>query len=298
MERSVLFEKELELPDAALTREALRLVGFRERYDRLRGDLRLLLDREGTEEWSKRFYDRILPIIEIIAERYPLVVFHGDVGTGKTVTAEASANELTKEFGRQGMLFKLSTRVRGEGRVGQMSLLINEAFGVVIHDAGKQRLSFLIIDEGDSVAGARSTSHSHHEDKVGVNTLVQKLDDVRRLRGRVLTFLCTYRFVAVDPAIVRRAGRIVAFARPTPPERETLLRIDCEGLGLSDAAIDELVRLTGPDGRKEGIGFTYSDIRTRLLPESLARAFPDRALNEEDLFDIARAMEPSPRMGS
>jgi hypothetical protein len=36
-----------------------------------------------------------------------------------------------KELGRDAMLFKLSTRVRGSGNVGEMSSLINQAFEIV-----------------------------------------------------------------------------------------------------------------------------------------------------------------------
>ena len=293
IEREELFELELELPDAHLDKQEERLVGFAERYERLRRDLRLLIDPQGLETWSCRFYGRRLPLVDAAADRYPLVVFHGDVGTGKTATAEAAANALARELGRAAMLFKLSTRVRGSGNVGQMSMLINEAFQVVTKEAGKAKLSFLIIDEADSLAATRATDQSHHEDKVAVNTLIQKIDDVRRFGGRVLVFLCTNRSDALDPAIVRRAGRIECFARPSDREREALLRLDCEGLGLSDDAIRTLVELTGPDGSGRPIGFTFSDLRTRLLPEALARAYPDRKVEARDLLEAARALRPT-----
>lgn len=294
IERAELFELELELPDAHLDKQEERLVGFAERYERLRRDLRLLIDPQGLETWSCRFYGRRLPLVDAAADRYPLVVFHGDVGTGKTATAEAAANALARELGRAAMLFKLSTRVRGSGNVGQMSMLINEAFQVVTKEAGKAKLSFLIIDEADSLAATRATDQSHHEDKVAVNTLIQKIDDVRRFGGRVLVFLCTNRSGALDPAIVRRAGRIERFDRPSDREREALLRLDCEGLGLSDDAIRTLVELTGPDGSGRPIGFTFSDLRTRLLPEALARAYPDRKVEARDLLEAARALRPTP----
>ena len=91
------------------------------------------------------------------------------------------------------MLFKLSTRVRGSGKVGQMSTLLNQAFDVVAKQAGKTRQAFLIIDEADSLASTRDTVQSHHEDKVAVNTIIQKVDDLRRHSGRILVFLCTNR---------------------------------------------------------------------------------------------------------
>jgi SpoVK/Ycf46/Vps4 family AAA+-type ATPase len=218
------------------------------------------------------------------------------VSTGKTETAEAASDALARELDREARLFKLSTRVRGSGNVGQMSLLINQAFEVVTKEAGKKKFSFLIIDEADSLAANRSGDRSHHEDKVAVNTLIQKIDDVRRFSGRVLVFLCTNRFEALDPAIVRRAGRVERFDRPDEAEREQLLRLDLDGLGFSDKIFRDLVKLTGPDGNGRPSGFTHSDLRTRLVPEALARAFPDRKVESRDLLEAARLIQPSPSL--
>ncbi len=290
-----LFELELELPNERLHELPPRLIGFDERYHKLHRDLLVLADADGLKKWSKKHYERILPFVQRAQERYPLIIFHGDVGTGKTETAEAASDLLTRELGKQAMLFKLSTRVRGSGTVGQMSTLINQAFEIIVQQAGKTRHAFLIIDEADSLAGARAVGQSHHEDKVAVNTLIQKIDDIRRFAGRILVFLCTNRFAALDPAIVRRAGRIEAFARPSDAERRALFELDCEGLGLSKTLIEELVKLTGPNtANGRDVGFTFSDLRTRLIPDALGRAFPDRKLTPEDLLAASKALQPSP----
>jgi AAA+ superfamily predicted ATPase len=276
--------------------QAQRLIGFTERYERLHRDLQLLLARDQIEQWSRQQYGTIVPIVHVAQDRYPLVIFHGDVGTGKTATAEAMTDALARELKREGRLFALSTRVRGSGTVGQMSQLIHDAFETVVQEAGKARLAFLIIDEADSLAANRAADQSHHEDKVAVNTLIQRIDDVRRCGGRVLVFLCTNRFAALDPAIVRRAGRIERFDRPDDAQREELLRLECDGLGLSEASIRNIVTLTGPRGVSEAQGFTFSDLRTRLLPEALARAFPNRKITADDLIGAARDLMPSPTL--
>ncbi|HKO97083.1 MAG TPA: ATP-binding protein [Pyrinomonadaceae bacterium] len=292
---SALFELELSVPDPLLTAQAQRLIGFRTRYDRMHQNLRLLIDKVGLEAWSKKYYRKRVALIDSLLDRYPLVVFHGDVGTGKTATAEASANALAKELGRDAMLFKLSTQVRGSGNVGEMSTLINQAFEIVAKEAGKAKLSFLIIDEADSLAASRSNNQSHHEDKVAVNTLIQKIDDIRRFSGRVLVILCTNRFDALDAAILRRVAYDEEFCRPDDGERRELFNLDCEGLGLAASAIDELVELTGPLGPHK-LGFTFSDIRTRLLPEALAQAYPSRKIEHGDLIKAVSRVMPSPEI--
>jgi AAA+ superfamily predicted ATPase len=290
-----LFELELELPNARIAAASKRLVGFETRYQRLYRDLRLLADPEELLAWCKKYHHGELALCAAVSERYPLVIFAGDVGTGKTVTAEGACDRLAREANKEAMLFKLSTRVRGTGKVGQMSALLNQAFEVVAKQAGKTRQAFLIIDEADSLTAARDSAQSHHEDKVAVNTIIQKVDDLRRHSGRILVFLCTNRESALDPAIVRRAARIEQFERPNDQEREEILRMDLEGLGVKDQTIHELVRLTGQrDGQP---GFTFSDLRSKLLPDALCRAFPNRPLTAEDLVSAARDVRSSPVVG-
>jgi len=289
-----LFELELTLPDDVVHARGKHLIGFEARYERIRRDMRLLSASDEVRRWSKQLYGRDLPLSDIAADRYPLLIFVADVGTGKTATAEAACDRLARESGRTSMLFKLSTRVRGTGKVGQMSSLINQAFEVVTKEAGKAKSAFLIIDEADSLSAMRDVGQSHHEDKVAVNTIIQKVDDLRRLGGRVLVILCTNRGHVLDPAIVRRAARIERFQRPNALEREQLIRLDYEGLGLTEDVVKQLVDLTGPRNEPTRLGLTYSDIRTRLLPEALGFAFPDRRLTAEDLLNAARSIKPSP----
>jgi len=184
---------------------------------------------------------------------------------------------------------------RGAGNVGEMSSLINQAFDVIGKEAGKSKLSFLIIDEADSLAANRTNAQSHHEDKVAVNTLIQKIDEVRRFNGRVLVIFCTNHFNAIDPAILRRAAYIEEFRRPNDAEREEIFVMDCEGLGLEKGLIKDLVQLTGPKGPHK-LAFTFSDIRTRLLPEALALAYPQRKISGEDLIAVIAKIKPSPEI--
>src|SRR5271157_5218079 len=89
-----LFELQLSLPDTCIGDKAARLVGFPERLARLETGLRLMIDVEGVEAWSRRFHHGSLPLLRTLPDRYPFVICHGDVGTGKTETAEAVTNAL------------------------------------------------------------------------------------------------------------------------------------------------------------------------------------------------------------
>lgn len=293
MSNASIFDSETILPDALLDERAGTLLGFEPRYQRVKNQLRLLLHMDQIEVWNRKYHGGKLVLGSLVADQYPLVIFHGDVGTGKTAMAECIANKLVAESRTEdSILFKMSNRVRGGGKVGEMGTLMIEAFERVTQSAGKNRRAILIIDEGDSLAAARSQAHSHHEDKVAVNTLIQSIDELRKLGGRVVTILCTNRLSTLDPALVRRAAIIEEFLRPSEAERIELLSMDLAALQLRP---EELKRLASMTGARDGQpSWTYSDIRTRLYPSALSLAFPERAMTLDDLFETANSMRPSP----
>ncbi len=287
-----IFDSETVVPDKELAARATTLLGFDPRYRRVHDQLRLLLNAGALGDWNRRYHRGKLVIGERLVDQYPLVIFHGDVGTGKTVTAECIANRLMTEAKVEDCtLFKLSNRVRGGGMVGEMGSLLAEAFTRIAASVGKTRRAVLIIDEGDSIAATRTQEHSHHEDKVAVNTLIQGVDDLRRFRGRVAVILCTNRLSVLDPALLRRAAIIEGFDRPTEVERRELLTMDLEGLELTETEIEQLVRLSGPHEGQPG--WTFSDFRTRFYPAAVAAAFPDQALTFDHLKLAAEAMSAS-----
>ncbi|WP_437978885.1 ATP-binding protein [Sorangium sp. So ce295] len=288
------FELDLELPDRSIAERTARLIGFEPRFNRVERDLRMLLAPDELRRWSKKKHGRELPVCDILADRYPMVIFHGDVGTGKTATAEGIANRIASEIEHNARLMKLSTRVRGRGLHGEMSKLIGEAFDAVRAAAGHKGRVFLIIDEADAIASSREGGQLHQEERAGTNTLIQKIDDIRAMKGRVLVILCTNRLHALDPAIVRRAARIEEFARPTDEERRELFLRDLEGVDMSEADLARLVRATGPDPKAGRIGMTFSDLRTRFLPTAVATVYPNEALTFDVLLRAAAETTPSP----
>lgn len=295
MTQASIFDSELPLPDEILAQRAHTLLGFNDRYDRVHDQLRLLLSGDLIAEWNKKHHSGKLAICDLVADQYPLAIFHGDVGTGKTVMAECIANRLVIEAkSEDSILFKLSNRVRGSGMVGEMGTLIAEAFQKIVQSAGKNRRAILVIDEGDSLGASRAQDHSHHEDKVAVNTLIQGIDDLRQHGGRIVVILCTNRLSALDAALRRRAAVVEEFKRPSETERGELFAMDLAGLNLTPAQTAHLVAMTGQNGEKPG--WTYSDIRTRLYPTALAKAFPSEPLTFDHIAGVAASLEPSPVM--
>ena len=290
------FDTLKELPSTELQGISETLIGFDRHYEALKNHLMVMLMPDRIANWSKKHYGMVIPMCKVIQQRYPLFLFSGDVGTGKTVTAECSADRLTREQGKEGFLMKLSTRVRGRGLHGEMSQLIQDAFEDLTTQAGKKRLAFLLIDEADSISSQRSTEQMHQEEKAAVNTLIQKIDEIRQVGGRAVVFLCTNRADVIDQAVVRRAALHVEFARPDREECLKLLKQDLNGADLKPEELSELALLTSREGQCEEHGYSFSDFRLRFFPEALARAFPDRALTFDILRETAMSVKPSPRI--
>lgn len=292
---TTIFDNTIELPSSVIEERAKHLIGFETKFQRIYGNLKLLLDQEGLKNWSKKFHNLELPVISQLLDRYPLIILSGDVGTGKTVSAEAIADRVVRELGKVGFFLKLSTRVRGEGLHGQMGNLVNDAFAQLKNQAGKKRLAFLLIDEADAIATTRSTLQMHQEEKAAVNTLIQKIDEIRDLQGRAIIFMSTNRLHFLDEAIIRRAAVILEFERPTREERKELFIKSLEGIKFSQNELDELAELTSPE-KNNGLGHSFSDIKLKILPEAVARCFPDQPLTFNILKETIRKIKPSPKI--
>ena len=289
---SKIFDNITELPNKEIQQRAASLIGFTKRFERIHFNLRLLLDPEGLKKWSMKHHGSALPILASLTDRYPLVILEGDAGTGKTASAEAIADQITRELKKDGYFIKLSTRVRGEGLHGQMAQLVNDAFERLKTES-KEGIAFLLIDEADAIATTRSTSQMHQEEKAAVNTLIQKIDELRSLKGQAVVLLSTNRLHFLDEAIVRRAAVIMTFERPSDEERRELLEQDLAGVKLTNTELEELVQLTGPQ-ENNGLGYSFSDLRLRFLPEAIAQAYPDQPLTAALLRSTLQQMQPSP----
>jgi len=290
-----IFDNTIELPNKEIAERTETLIGFTEKFNRIYSNLKLLLDKESLIQWSNKFYKTELPVIKQLQEKYPLIILAGDVGTGKTVTAESIADKMTRELKKEGFFLKLSTRVRGEGLHGQMGNLVNDAFQELERQAGKRRIAFLFIDEADAIATTRSTLQMHQEEKAAVNTLIQKIDELRNLKGRAILFLSTNRLHFIDEAIIRRAAIILEFDRPNEKERMELFKQSLKGTNFTEKDFYKLAKLTGSENNN-GLAFSFSDIRLKVLPEAISKVFPDKPLTIEILEETIKQIKPSPQI--
>lgn len=292
---ATIFDNTIELPNSEIQERTKNLIGFDTKFIRIYSNLKLLLDQDSLIEWSKKFHKVELPIIGQLKDKYPLIILAGDAGTGKTVSAESIADRMTRELKKEGFFLKLSTRVRGEGLHGQMGNLVNDAFTELKVQAGKKRIAFLLIDEADAIATTRSTSQMHQEEKAAVNTLIQKIDEIRELNGRAVVFMSTNRLHFIDEAIIRRAAIILEFERPTTEERKELFSKSLIGLDFTEEQLNQLADITSPE-KNDDLGYSFSDIRLKILPEAIANAYPNKALSFEIILETISTVKPSPKI--
>lgn len=90
-----IFDSETPLPDDGLTAKSKTLLGFDARYTRVRDQLRLLLSMSELGAWNRKHHGGRLALCDLVVEQYPLAIFHGDVGTGKTVQRNAPPTDLS-----------------------------------------------------------------------------------------------------------------------------------------------------------------------------------------------------------
>ena len=270
-----LFSEVLDFPDPDAQQRYAALVGVDEVKQRLVNEAMLLLDYQRVNEWSVRHHGSVIRAAEELASRPPLIILAGDVGTGKTELAETFTDPVTRQMRVEGTLYALSLAARGEGAVGQMSSLIGNAFKTVADEsrigykAGKpSKISVLLVDEGDALAQSRELRQMHHEDRAGVNALIKGIDSLRRQNLPVLVVLCTNRLSALDPAVRRRAAYTVTLQRPNEIQRRLLLSDLLENVALKSEELEHIVALTGPMNGRD-YGYTYSDLRQRLIPEAV-----------------------------
>lgn len=294
-----VFEPEKHFPEAEALALYDRLAGIDEQKAVLINELTLATNPARVEAWSRKHHAIVKStLLTAYRQRVPLIVLQGDVGTGKTALAESVGAALVRDgIYADVRLLKITGQVRGQGLVGQMSDEIVKAFAYAESRAaflGANVPLLLLVDEADAIATSRSGEQMHHEDKAGVNTLLQRLDRLKTLPVRPIVIFITNRPGAVDPALARRAGTVLRFERPSLDAREAIFRSMLREYEISAPNITRLARETE---RKE-VRFTASDLTDKILVRALQDAV---RLGKPLTVDVVSAaiskVEPSPVFG-
>jgi SpoVK/Ycf46/Vps4 family AAA+-type ATPase len=130
-------------------------------------------------------------------------LFTGESGTGKTMAAEAIANNLKLD------LFKVDLSSVVSKYIGETEKNLRQIF-----DAAESGGTILFFDEADALFGKRSEVKDSHDRyaNIEVDYLLQLME---KYRG--LAILATNMKTALDPAFIRRIAFIVKF--PFPDEK-------------------------------------------------------------------------------
>jgi AAA+ superfamily predicted ATPase len=296
-----MFERALSYPDVDARERLGRLVGIDEQKVRLTKTLSILVNPAGLRSWAERHHPDATRMVELVLRRPPLVILAGDVGSGKTELAETVADAVARQENVSITLLPLSLSSRGQGRVGEMTLLLSAAFDQTLREAAKYNGTpgrargavILLVDEADALAQSREAAQMHHEDRAGVNAFIRGIDRIAVAHAPAAVIMCTNRIGALDPAVRRRAADVLTFGRPTDAQRREVLSRSLTDAGFSESAIDALVAATGPhDGRR--YGYTFSDLMQRLLPTLLLDAYPNSPLDPIRASEIALSIQPTP----
>jgi hypothetical protein len=239
----------------------------------------------GTlESWALRHYPLVEADPRSELNGTPVLLFSGDPGTGKTALATSIGDWLARESGYPVQLLKLDLGVRGGGHVGEFTTNITEVWRQVVerhlHTEG---FTIFLIDDADAIVQNRANSEQHHEDRAGVDAIIQQLDEHRHLA--IVVILITNIIDYTDPAVRRRAVHKFHFPRPGLAVRRQLLNKPYLH-HLPATLLDEIAEKTD--------GYTPHDIQA-IYEQAVRLAHgADCPVTPELLWDVVVSSQPTP----
>jgi AAA+ superfamily predicted ATPase len=192
-----------------------------------------------------------------------VVLFAGESGTGKTLAAEAIANEVDLD------LYRVDLATLVSKYIGETEKNLKRLF-----DAAEVSGAVLLFDEADALFGKRSEVKDSHDRYANIE-VAYLLQRVEAYRG--LAVLTTNMKSALDQAFLRRIRFIVSFPFPDAASREQIWRRQFPpDAPLGEVDFTALARLNLPGGNIRSIAvnaaFKAADAGTRIEQSLLATA--------------------------
>jgi hypothetical protein len=276
------FSCEISYPAPEYAGRIDRLLGI----DSIKNDVQAILRSliPGTlESWALRHYplEEADPRSELNGT--PALLFSGDPGVGKTELATSIGDWLARESGYPVQLLKLDLGVRGGGHVGEFTANITEVWRQVVErHLATEGFTIFLIDDADAIIQSRAGEEQHHEDRAGVDAIIQALDGHRHLA--IVVILVTNIIDYTDPAVRRRAVHKFFFPRPNLAVRRQLFTKPFLR-HLPAALLDEIAELTE--------GYTPHDIQA-IYERSVHLAHrADCPVTPKLLWDVVVGTQPT-----
>ncbi|WP_375494518.1 ATP-binding protein [uncultured Nostoc sp.] len=190
------------------------------------------------------------------------ILFYGLPGCGKTLLANAFANESGRYF------FKFSPADIVSVWIGQSQKNIRDIFA----QAKKKSPSLLFIDELDSIGFNRNEDNAHTDQKATINQLLIELNNLQN--SDVIVIAATNYLSGIDSAL-KRSGRLdwkIPVFPPAQAERIDLFKhylskIDMNQLVNFEILADKSGRFTSSD-----IELVCREVRNAILLEEISSA--------------------------
>jgi hypothetical protein len=230
---SQALEKQLEnvlsetiYPNIQSQKRFARLVGLKHEKSLALQMLSHFFSPEGAYSWGRKHNCEAL-VENLLGEpAYPVLIFEGPPGVGKSELARTIADPLARALGTPVVSYSVSLTLRGHGLVGELTQNIAKLmeFAKMRHlERGYPCL--LLIDEADAILQKRDGQQpQHHEEQVGVNQFLTEFDDLRGSPG-VAIILTTNLHEALDDAVKKRTNaQWIRFPAPGTGVRFYLLK--------------------------------------------------------------------------
>jgi hypothetical protein len=193
------------------------------------------------------------------------VLFAGESGTGKTMSAEVIANDLRLN------LYRIDLSAVVSKYIGETEKNLRRLF-----DAAEDGGAILFFDEADALFGKRSEVKDSHDRyaNIEINYLLQRMEAYSGL-----AILATNMKTALDQAFMRRLRFIVNFAFPSVAERKAMWQ---------KAFPTELPKAELDGDRLSRLNLTGGNIHSIALNAAFLSAQADTSMTMAHVLEAAR----------